>query len=135
MNDERCETCRFWTLPVFYPPCRCRRYAPRPIQESVTQTASWPPTLHSDWCGDYRPAPSVLLAEMDDSIENLFPELSARVCHMLPCYGINKLSDLVRCSEADLYEMKNVGIISVRQIKAFLKTRGLHLRDESEADA
>jgi len=52
MNDERCETCRFWqsvnpTSQSFLTPGLCRRYPPPPGKEQ-------PQVDGNIWCGEWK---------------------------------------------------------------------------------
>lgn len=55
MNNERCETCKFWVLRLDHLGL-CRRNAPvvvRPGEKDMLPR--WPITASDDWCGEYKP--------------------------------------------------------------------------------
>ena len=48
MDDEKCETCRFWLEDGRDVDGRCGRRSP-----DHGLLAQWPSTIRDDWCGDW----------------------------------------------------------------------------------
>lgn len=65
-----CPSCMYWdnTDSQEAPIGRCRRYAPRPTsiifaQDEEGDSAVWPYTEETEWCGEHHPAPRVTRPE------------------------------------------------------------------------
>lgn len=58
-KGQICATCRFWQE-VNSTNGRCRRYAPQstaaPFRQTESQSADWPFTYTTDWCGEHEPS-------------------------------------------------------------------------------
>ena len=54
--------------------------------------------------------------------------LSSRSYHFLTEAGIKNLSDLIKKTEKDLKSIRNLGSLSIAEIKAKLEKMGLHLK-------
>ena len=74
MDNQRCETCRFWEYVGYEEEFdesfgRCRRLPPvfnrdaadhwykNSIGQYVNEIGVWPHTVITDWCGEYQPLP------------------------------------------------------------------------------
>jgi hypothetical protein len=51
--NATCELCVYWAKETEVRIGACRRYAPKPAPGNE-QLAVWPPTLNTDWCGDFK---------------------------------------------------------------------------------
>lgn len=85
----------------------------------------WPVTASEDWCGE-------AISKFDESltIQLQKSDFSARIWNTFTYKKIETIGNLVSLSEKEIRHFGRIGNTSMREIKRFLKDRGLELRKE-----
>lgn len=68
------------------------------------------------------------MSDLDDPL--IGSGLSTRALRALEALGVGSIRQMTRCSESDLSIARNTGKKTIAEIQAFLKERGLRLRDD-----
>lgn len=133
-RPERCELCRFWQKDDGGSVCGdCHRFPPTVLVADTSGTGvdTFPTTRDTDWCGEFRPAESVIARELlDMSVQKL--KLSTRAMGSLrksSAWGepIFTVGELLGKTAEDLLDRKNFGMSSLDEVREALGRLGLKL--------